>query len=96
MIAARTVCQGLRDGLSVKRIPRASNRWSRGGEGAEERTLTNLYNARSRWLANAHAALDEAVAEAYGWSEDWRGGMLTDDEILARLFALSQRPAGLA
>jgi hypothetical protein len=39
---------------------------------------------------NAHAALDEAVAEAYGWGDDWRAGPLTDEEILARLFALNQ------
>lgn len=30
----------------------------------KKRTLTNLYNARPQWLANAHAGLDEAVAEA--------------------------------
>ena len=32
------------------------------------RTLTNLYNARPQWLADAHVALDGAVAAAYGWS----------------------------
>ena len=56
----------------------------------KKRTLTNLYNARPQWLANAHAALDAAVADAYGWSEDWRAGRLDEDEILARLFALNQ------
>lgn len=55
-----------------------------------KRTLTNLYNARPAWLDNAHKALDEAVAEAYGWGDDWRAGLLTDDEILARLFRLNQ------
>jgi hypothetical protein len=60
----------------------------------KKRTLTNLYNARPQWLANAHAALDEAVAEAYGWGDDWRAGALTDDEILARLFRLNQERAG--
>ena len=59
----------------------------------KKRTLTNLYNARPQWLANAHAALDEAVAEAYEWGDDWRAGLLTDDEILARLFALNQERA---
>ena len=58
------------------------------------RTLTNLYNQRPTWLQNAHAALDEAVAEAYGWGDDWREGVLTDDEILARLFKLNQERAG--
>jgi type II restriction/modification system DNA methylase subunit YeeA len=60
----------------------------------KKRTLTNLYNARPQWLANAHAALDEAVAEAYGWRDDWRAGLLTEDEILARLFRLNQERAG--
>ena len=58
-----------------------------------KRTLTNLYNARPAWLDHAHRALDEAVAEAYGWGEDFRAGLLTDDEILARLFQLNQARA---
>lgn len=49
-----------------------------------KRTLTNLYNLRPQWLANAHAALDAAVAAAYGWPAD-----LADDDILARLLALN-------
>ena len=61
-----------------------------------KRTLTNLYNARPAWLAHAHAALDAAVAAAYGWADEWAEGM-TDDAILARLFALNQeRAAGEA
>ena len=31
----------------------------------KKRTLTNLYNQRPQWLANAHADLDSAVAAAY-------------------------------
>ncbi|MGH7004909.1 MAG: class I SAM-dependent DNA methyltransferase, partial [Alphaproteobacteria bacterium] len=50
----------------------------------KKRTLTNLYNQRPQWLANAHRALDAAVAAAYGWPAD-----LSDDEILARLLALN-------
>ena len=34
------------------------------------RTLTNLYNARPQWLADAHVALGAAVATAYGWDEE--------------------------
>ena len=49
-----------------------------------KRTLTNLYNERPQWLANAHAALDAAVAAAYGWPAD-----LPDEEILKRLLALN-------
>ncbi len=48
------------------------------------RTLTNLYNQRPSWLANAHATLDAAVADAYGWPAD-----LPDQQILERLLALN-------
>ena len=50
----------------------------------KERTLTNLYNQRPRWLADAHDALDRAVAAAYGWPED-----IANEEALARLLALN-------
>lgn len=53
-------------------------------EELKKRTLTNLYNMRPTWLANAHKALDEAVAAAYGWTND-----LSDDEVLSRLLALN-------
>ncbi len=52
-----------------------------------KRTLTKLYNQRPAWLAQAHAALDAAVAAAYGWT-DWTPA-LADDEILRRLLALN-------
>ena len=48
------------------------------------RTLTNLYNQRPTWLANTHALLDAAVADAYGWPAD-----LPDAAILERLLALN-------
>jgi hypothetical protein len=57
-------------------------------------TLTNLYNQRPAWLDQAHASIDAAVADAYGWGDDWRSGRLPDDEILARLFALNQARTG--
>lgn len=63
------------------------------GKELAKRTLTNLYNARPAWLDHAHRALDEAVADAYGWGADFRAGTLTDDEILARLFHLNQQRA---
>ncbi len=56
-----------------------------------KRTLTNLYNQRPTWLAQAHAALDAAVAAAYGWA-DWTPAM-PDDEILRRLLALNRERA---
>ena len=50
----------------------------------KKRTLTNLYNARPQWLADAHAALDAAVAAAYGWSVE-----TCDDDALRELLALN-------
>ena len=50
----------------------------------KKRTLTNLYNARPQWLADAHAALDDAVASAYGWPAD-----ITNDDALRKLLALN-------
>ncbi len=52
----------------------------------KKRTLTSLYNARPQWLADAHAALDAAVAAAYGWSAD-----ISDDDVLRELLALNGR-----
>jgi len=51
------------------------------------RTLTNLYNKRPRWLAQAHEALDAAVAAAYGWAD--YSPTMADEEILRRLLALN-------
>ena len=48
------------------------------------RTLTSLYNARPRWLADAHVALDEAVAAAYGWPRD-----IAEDDALGALLDLN-------
>ena len=50
----------------------------------KKRTLTNLYNARPQWLADAHAALDAAVAAAYGWD-----AAISGDEALQKLLALN-------
>lgn len=53
------------------------------------RTLTNLYNQRPTWLANAHDDLDAAVLDAYSWPRD-----LDDHELLARLLASNlERPS---
>ena len=45
-----------------------------------KRTLTNLYNARPQWLADAHDTLDAAVASAYGWPAE-----ISSDEALREL-----------
>jgi hypothetical protein len=48
------------------------------------RTLTNLYNARPMWLAQAHERLDDAVFDAYCWPHG-----LPDNDVLARLLELN-------
>ncbi|BBU62545.1 DNA methyltransferase yeeA [Methylosinus sp. C49] len=57
----------------------------------KERTLTNLYNQRPQWLADAHAALDRAVAAAYGWPEE-----ISTEEALEKLLALNLSRASLS
>ena len=61
-----------------------------GDKDLKKRTQTSLYSERPTWLANAHAALDDAVSAAYGWKPD-----LDDGEILSRLLELNleQEPA---
>ena len=56
----------------------------RAAEALKTRALTKLYNDRPQWLAGAHAALDEAVADAYGWPAD-----ISEDDALARLLELN-------
>ena len=55
-----------RDGAAAKKL--------------KARTLTNLYNHRPKWLADAHAALDTSVAAAYGWDAE-----IGEDEALQNL-----------
>lgn len=70
----------------------------------KKRTLTNLYNERPTWLANAHRDLDRAVMAAYGWPEnladraqpenpDAVDRKAAEEEILKRLFDLNQERA---
>ncbi len=73
---------------AAKRLDELRRNWLN-PEGASEaelkkRTLTNLYNARPTWLANAHDRLDAAVYAAYGWPAD-----LPDKEVLKNLLALN-------
>ena len=55
----------------------------------KKRTLTNLYNTRPQWLADAHASLDTAVAAAYGWDAG-----ISDDETLRELLNLNLTDGG--
>jgi hypothetical protein len=85
-------------GEAAKELDRLRENWLN-PEGATEaelkkRTLTNLYNQRPTWLQNAHAALDRAVWDAYGWPEDEVPGEVEEDVILSRLLALNGERAG--
>ena len=52
----------------------------------KKRTLTNLYNTRPQWLADAHAALDVAVARAYGWDVD-----ISEEQALEKLLEMNRK-----
>ena len=67
-------------GYPKRRVPRDED----AAEALKQRALTNLYNARPEWLADAHEALDAAVTAAYGWAAD-----ISDDEVLRELLALN-------
>ena len=63
-------------GYPKRPVPRGE----RAAKALKKRTLTNLYNTRPQWLADAHQALDEAVAAAYGWPAD-----ISEEDILREL-----------
>ena len=50
----------------------------------KRRTLTNLYNQRPQWLADAHADLDAAVAASYGWCAN-----MSDENALLELLEMN-------
>ena len=73
---------------TARRLDELRRNWLNPADASEaelkKRTLTNLYNQRPTWLANAHDRLDQAVFAAYGWSEG-----IGDEEILKNLLALN-------
>ena len=75
-------------GIDTVRYPRLVPKDPDSAAKLKKRTLTNLYNERPAWLANAHKRLDEAVFAEYGWPAD-----LSDGELLARLLALNLKRA---
>jgi type II restriction/modification system DNA methylase subunit YeeA len=81
---ARMVTNPNKDGIGTARYVRLVAVDDKAAVALKKRTLTNLYNDRPAWLANAHRTLDEAVFAAYGWPPS-----LTDDELLARLLELN-------
>ena len=75
-------------GIGTVRYPRLAPCDDDCAKKLAKRTLTNLYNERPAWLANAHAKLDAAVAAAYGFDVD-----LTDEQVLEKLLALNLKRA---
>jgi len=73
-------------GIGTVRYPRIEPRDEQCAKKLAKRTLTNLYNERPTWLANAHGKLAAAVAAAYNFDVD-----LTDEQILERLLALNHQ-----
>jgi hypothetical protein len=71
-------------GIGTVRYPITEPRGDECAAKLAQRTLTNLYNERPAWLANAHAKLDAAVAVAYGCPSE-----LSDDAILEKMLALN-------
>ena len=47
-------------------------------------THLDLSTTRPQWLADAHVALDAAVAAAYGWDAD-----ISEEDALGELLALN-------
>jgi hypothetical protein len=81
---ARFVHDPDRRGVGTVRYPRLLPKDAECARELAKRTLTNLYNERPTWLANAHRRLDEAVFAAYGWDPG-----ISDDEILVKLLELN-------
>jgi type II restriction/modification system DNA methylase subunit YeeA len=71
-------------GIGTVKYPRIVPKDAATEKELKKRTLTNLYNARPAWLANAHATLDAAVLAAYGWPAD-----ISDADLLAKLLDLN-------
>ncbi len=70
--------------IGTVRWPRVVPKDANCAESLKKRTLTNLYNQRPTWLAQAHEKLDEAVFAAYRWDSN-----LSDEQLLERLLQLN-------
>ena len=64
---------------AARRLVELRDRWLNPPEWVEW-----LEDARPQWLADAHTALDAAVAAAYGWDAD-----IGEEEALEELLALN-------
>ena len=65
----------------------------RSGEPLSDKDQRRATAARVGIVNRLHEQLDQAVAEAYGWGEEWAAGTLGPSEIVARLVALNHERA---
>ena len=65
----------------------------RSGAAMDEKEQRRATRARAAIVNRLHEQLDQAVADAYGWGDEWRSGKLGPSEIVARLVALNHERA---
>ena len=65
----------------------------RSGEPMDDKDQRRATKARAAIVDRLHEQLDQAVADAYGWGEEWAAGALGPSEIVARLVALNHQRA---
>jgi hypothetical protein len=65
----------------------------RSGAPMNEKEQRRATKARAAIVDRLHEQLDQAVADAYDWGEEWRAGALGPSEIVARLVALNHERA---
>lgn len=65
----------------------------RSDEPLSDKDQRRATQARASIVNRLHEQLDQAVAEAYGWGEEWGAGALGPSEIVARLVALNHERA---
>ena len=63
-------------------------RWRSGAE-MDLIEQARVQAARAPIVDRLHEQIDAAVAQAYGWGDDWRNGDLPPSEIVARLVELN-------
>jgi hypothetical protein len=65
----------------------------RSGAPMDDKEQRRATRARAAIVNRLHEQLDQAVADAYGWGEEWKAGKLGPSEIVARLVALNHERA---
>jgi hypothetical protein len=65
----------------------------RSGAPMDEKEQRRATKARAAIVDRLHEQLDQEVADAYGWGEEWKAGTLGPSEIVARLVALNHERA---